>query len=159
MTNKIILCFIALMSFSKANAIAKDTLDVYLTSEKKYCFNIVFDNKSMDTIIINSCFKIMSDREPQGGSGFVVIMFDDGVENVLLLEKSIPLRFSNCSTTINPNSKVSFEVSMKGFISESSIKRNVGVQIFLTYFYIKKGEVYDESIRTNYVEILKKRRG
>jgi hypothetical protein len=141
------------MSFGKANAIAKDTLDVYLTSEKKYCFNIVFDNKSMDTIILNSCFKILADSEPHGGSGFMVILFKNGNEHVLSLEKSIPLRFSNCSTTINPNSKVSFEVSMKGFISESAIKRNVGVQIFLTFFYIKKGAVYDESIRTNYVEI------
>jgi hypothetical protein len=159
MKNKIILCFIALMSFGKANAIAKDSLDVYLTSEKKYCFNIVFDNKSMDTIIINSCFKIMSNREPQGGSGFVVIMFDDGVENVLPLEKSIRLRFSNCSTTINPNSKVSFEVSMKGFIAESSTLKNVGVELLLTYFYIKKGALHVEDIQTNYVEIFKKEEG
>jgi hypothetical protein len=156
MTNKIILCFIALMSFSKANAIVKDSLDIYLTSEKKYCFNIVFDNKSMDTIIIYSCFELMDERSTQGGSGFLVFMFEDGFESLLSIGDPIFLRFSNCNTIINPNSKVSFEVSMKGFISKSTIIKKIGVQLRLTYFYVKKGKVHNETIRTNYVEIFKR---
>ncbi len=146
----------ALISFTSANAETKDSVDVYLSSSKDFCFNIVFDNQSNDSITLYSCFRVFGvDYQPT--SGFIVIMYVNGIKGGISIDETYSLRFSNCHRFIGPHCKDSVEISMKSYIPQTSGVKEVGIQLLLNYYYFKKHKTYDEQIKTNTIVVFRRK--
>lgn len=154
--NRIVVFIMALVFFTSAKAEIKDSVDVYLSSSNDYCFNIVFDNQSNDSITLYSCFNVFG-VENQPVSGFVVIMYVNGVEGGMPIDEAYLLRFSNCHRFIGPHCKDSVEISMKSYIPRTSDVNEVGIQLLLNYRFFKRNVIYKEQIMTNTVVVFRRK--
>jgi len=158
----IFIVFILVLSFNNGYATDKDTTLIVKieNGDNNFKIYLTFENISNDTILLVSHFRVFDDEISQV-PGFMLSFFRNQKE-FRPYKDDIPLReykFNEGKTTVNPKSKVQFEIDLKRHIGKIYPNDIYGIKLELNYRYfvishIPTNRKYNfKCLKTNYLQI------